>query len=439
MAVRKGDLSPADALERSLALIAELDGDIGAFVSTRAEKARAEAEELGGRGDLVDLPLAGVPLAIKDNLDVRGEATRDGSKATDPAPVGSDHPAVERLKRAGAIIVGKTRLPELGIWGSTEDHQGVTRNPWDLTRTPGGSSGGSAAAVAAGMVPVAVGTDGLGSIRIPAAACGVFGIKPGAGVVPSLVGKSSWNGMTENGPLTTCVEDARLILSVMAGTPLPASGKDRSMRIALSTKAPVGGTRVARSRRSVVTSAGEVCASLGHRIEISDPPYRLRDVIPVATYWTGGVAEDAKGLPSDRLEARTRGHIRAARILMKAGPRAARRREDWRRRAETFFERFDVLLLPALAQEPPLLAQRDRLGWARNVWQDANYAPFAALWNFASLPAAVLPWGLDDRGLPLSVQAVAGWGDEAVLLELAEQLEAAHPWQRHAPAAAARD
>jgi amidase len=217
--VRAGKVSPVDAVRRHLEQIERIDGRIGAFQVVRAERAIAEAEALGARTDLSSLPLAGVPMAIKDNIPVAGEPMRVGSAATSDAPSPQDHEVVRRLREAGAIVVGITRLPELGIFGTTESVHGITRNPWNLERSPGGSSGGSAAAVSTAMVPVAQGNDGLGSIRIPSACCGLFGLKPGMGVVPSAVGIDSWYGFSENGPIATTVDDAALVLSVMAGRP----------------------------------------------------------------------------------------------------------------------------------------------------------------------------------------------------------------------------
>ncbi|HXJ66728.1 MAG TPA: amidase family protein, partial [Actinomycetota bacterium] len=245
-AVRSGAATPADAVREHLEQIDAMNNEVGAFLRLRREQALAEADAVAARADLADLPLAGVPIAIKDNVQVEGEPTRFGCPQTPTDPATEDHEVVKRLRGAGAVVVGITRLPELGVWGTTEDVWGVARNPWDLDRTPGGSSGGSAAAVAAAMVPVAHGNDGLGSIRIPAACCGLFGIKPGVGVVPSGVGRTSWRGLAENGPLATTVDDAALVLSVMAGDPSIATVEPpaNKLRIAVSTKVPLVGLKV---------------------------------------------------------------------------------------------------------------------------------------------------------------------------------------------------
>ncbi|MER7176832.1 amidase, partial [Streptomyces mesophilus] len=237
-AVRAKTVTPREVVEEHLARIELLDARVGAFRKVRAREALAEAEALATHPDLAGLPLAGVPVAVKDNLPVRGESTRNGSAATPDAPAAEDHPTVARLRAAGAIVVGLTNVPELCVFGTTDGVHGTARNPWDTSRTAGGSSGGSAAAVAAGMVPLALGNDGMGSLRIPAANCGVLGFKPGDSVVPRALG-GGWFGLSENGPLATTVADARLMLSVLSGAPpRPASGTDR-LRIAVSVRSPL--------------------------------------------------------------------------------------------------------------------------------------------------------------------------------------------------------
>ncbi|WP_246366282.1 amidase [Nonomuraea rhodomycinica] len=215
-AVRRGEVSAEAVVEEHLGVIARRDPQVGAFRLVR-KRAVEEARALGGRRDLADLPLAGVPVAVKDNLEVAGEAMRAGSAATGVTPEPRDHEAVARLRAAGAVVVGLTNLPELGLAGFGDSVHGVVRNPWNLSRTAGGSSSGSAAAVAAGMVPIALGNDGMGSLRIPAAACGVFAVKPGAGLVPPP--GDDWDGLSENGPLAAHVADLALALSVLAADP----------------------------------------------------------------------------------------------------------------------------------------------------------------------------------------------------------------------------
>lgn len=433
--VRSGRAQPGDAVAASLDAIARRDGSVGAFVLVRAEKAREEAAALADRHDLDQLPLAGVPVAIKDNLDVTGEPTRHGSRAYDATPATSDHPTVERLRDAGAIVVGKTHVPELCVWGSTEGTFGRTRNPWHRGHIAGGSSGGSAAAVAAGMVPIAIGNDGMGSIRIPAAVCGLFGIKPGPGVVPSELGASSWFGMAENGPLATSADDARLMLSALSNGTISAEPavEERPLRVAVSTRPPVVGTRVARSWRAAAEAAAQVLAGAGHTVTTADPPYRPADALTLAAKWALGTAEDAERLDASRLQRRTRGHIRFGSVLRTAGAGGDRGRDAWVERLQRFFDDHDVLVTPTLAQPPPRSREWHERSWFANVWRDANYAPFAARFNLAAVPGASVPWGTDGNGLPLAVQLVAWRGGEATLLDLAAQLESLRPWEPFAP------
>ncbi len=237
-AVREKRTTPREVVARHLARIERLDGRIGAFRAVRAEAALTEADEVGARGDLGELPLAGVPVAVKDNLAVRGESVRVGSAATPDAPAGSDHVTVARLRAAGAVVVGLTNVPELCVFGTTDGVHGTARNPWDPARSAGGSSGGSAAAVAAGMVPLALGNDGMGSLRIPAANCGLVTLKPGHGVVPAGIGDGDWFGMSENGPLATTVEDLRLMLAVLADTAVRSREDAGALRVAASLRSP---------------------------------------------------------------------------------------------------------------------------------------------------------------------------------------------------------
>ncbi|MCU1656971.1 MAG: Amidase, partial [Pseudonocardiales bacterium] len=244
-AVRDGRLSARAATEQALERIEKADPVIGAFQSVRVFAALHEADAVDAREDRSALPLAGVPLPIKDNVPVAGEPMRLGTSGSDPTPQPRDHEIVSRLRAAGAVVVGITRVPELCVFGATDSDLGIARNPWDLGRTPGGSSGGAAAAVASGMVPVAQGNDGMGSIRIPAACCGLIGIKPGLGVVPAELGDGSWFDMAENGPLATTVEDCALVLSVLAARPeLATISRPDGVRIAISTKPPIFATAV---------------------------------------------------------------------------------------------------------------------------------------------------------------------------------------------------
>jgi amidase len=429
-AVRDGTLSARTAVEHALRRIEDTDNEIGAFQTVRVFAALREADVIDARADRAELPLAGVPIAIKDNVPVAGEPMRIGSLASDPGPQADDHEIVRRLRAAGAVVVGITRVPELCVFGATDSKFGVTHNPWDLGRTPGGSSGGSAAAVAAGMVPVGHGNDGMGSIRIPSACCGLVGIKPGHGVVPSDLGDGNWFDMAENGPLATTVRDAALTLAVMAARPqLAVLEEPKSLRIATSTRAPMVATPVDTHWSAAVGETGMLLREAGHTVVAADPPYSLRMLGSEMVRWFAGTELDARTL-ADRseLQPRTSRHAALGRAVLRTGlPRAAGR-THWQRKAEQFFADRDVLITPALAQSPkPAKAWSER-GWFANIWSDSHYAPFAAPWNLAGWPAMAVPAGMHPNGTPLSIQLVARPGGEALLLGLAATIERLRPW-----------
>ena len=433
--VRGGAVSAADVVAAHLDHINRVDTRIGAFQVVRGERALAEARTLSARDDLAQLPLAGVPVAIKDNIPVAGEPMRFGSAATPEAPQPDDHEVVRRLRAAGAIVVGLTRVPELCIWGTTDSIFGITRNPWKLDRTVGGSSGGSAAAVAAAMVPVAHGADGLGSIRIPAACCGLVGIKPGTGVVPSGVGPTSWRGLAENGPLATTVNDAALLLSVMANRPdlAVAAPLERALRVAVSVKSPLAGISVDHEMRAATLRVGDLLGQAGHHVRTANPPSPLSVANAVVAWWVAAVADEADALDRRALEARTRGHVAAGHLVRRLGMGRPASREAWRRMAAQFFTGHDLLVTPALANPPIGVGPWSRRSWLANLLANIRYAPFAAPWNFAGYPAATIPVGMHSSGLPMSVQLVAASGNEALILAVARQIEAGMPHARHAP------
>lgn len=431
--VRAGDLHPREAVAEHLDRIAALDGTVGAFVRVRREAALAEAEALAGRPDLKDLPLAGVPLAVKDNFPVAGEVMTEGSRATSRVPQEADDPAVARLRAAGAVVVGITRVPEFCVFGSTDDADGVTHNPWDLSRTAGGSSGGSAAAVAAGLVPLAAGTDGMGSIRIPSASCGLVGIKPGFGTLTNDERPSSWYGLSSPGPIATTVADLALALAAMTDRPeLADVPAPESLRLVASPRATMPGSGPSRTWSMALDRVATVFTDAGHDVTRVDPPYSISTGIAALMRWTAGtaaaVAERAEH--PERLQRRTRAHAAIGRRL--AGRVNPEQAERWRRQALRFLEPFDVLMTPALARFPVKASRWSRKSWVANYLSCQRYAPFAFPWNLAGFPAMAVPAGLSDDGLPLSVQLVGGPGAEHRLLQAALVIEQAAPWPRHA-------
>lgn len=430
-AVREKRATPREVVTEHLAWIERLDSRVGAFRTLRAEAALAEADGLATK-DLGDLPLAGVPVAVKDNLPVRGESNRNGSAATPDTPADHDHVTVARLRAAGAVVVGLTNVPELCVFGTTDGVHGTARNPWDLTRTAGGSSGGSAAAVAAAMVPIALGNDGMGSLRIPAANCGLVTLKPGHGVVPAGIGHGDWFGMSENGPLATTVEDAQLMFSVLADTEVIHHPETVPRKVALSVRSPLAGVSVGRSYTAAARAAAELLTGAGHRVRSAEPPYPLWLSTTSLAHWTAGTAVDAADLDPRRLTRRTRVHAAVGRRFL-AGVRKGGRREQLRKRLEPFFEEHDVLLTPALARRGPAAAAWHERGWLRNLVANTNYSPLTPPWNLTGWPAMSVPFGTLPSGAPCAVQLVGRPGSESTLLEVAGQLEELRPWRRTAP------
>jgi amidase len=436
-AVRRGDTSATQVVADHLDHVGAADRVVNAFRVVRAAEAVAEAEKVDEQPDLGNLPLAGVPVAVKENTAVAGLPTWHGS-ASARAPVAeSDHEVVRRLRGAGAVVVGVTRMPELGIWGTTDDESGVTRNPWRTDRTAGGSSGGSAAAVAAGLVPIAHGNDGLGSVRVPAACCGLVGVKPGSGVVPSQLRGDGWFGMTEHGILATNVADAAVGFAVLAGRTPEKLVEPSRLRVAVSLRSPVVGVWPDAGNRAAVATASRLLVACGHDAVSRDPEYPLALGPRVLATWFAGVYRDADeaGLDPDTLQRRTRRHVALGRWALRRGYVRETDRAGFRARCEAFFADgpYDVLVTPALAGSPLPARGWAARSWRANIVANVRFAPYTGPWNFAGFPAVAVPVGVRPDGLPAAVQIVGPPGSELLLLAVAGQLELANPWRRHAP------
>ena len=436
-AVRTGRWTAEEVVAAHLERIRTEDRRWNAFRVIRHEAALAEARALDAAGGTRDLPLAGVPIAIKDNVAVTGETTTHGTAAVAaPASASSDHPVVARLRAAGAVVVGVTRVPELCLFAFTDSPEAITRNPWNSARTSGGSSGGSAVAVAAGMVPIAHGADGLGSLRIPAASCGVITLKPGRGVVPAGLGVGDWFGMAENGILATTVEDLALGHGVLAGTKTPeltsAAGAD--LRIGTSTRSPLVGTRPDADSRSGVDRAAAALAALGHRVAPTRVPYPTSAALALIFRWFAVSAVDAEsfGTHPAGLQKRTRRHAQLGRVVTRVGLVRSRPVQAFQARLHALFESVDILLTPVLIGSPPPAQEWHRRGWLTNVLTSSRFAPYPAVWNLAGYPAMSIPMGTRSDGLPLAVQMIGAPGSEARLLAVAAALQRELPWQRHA-------
>jgi amidase len=451
--VRAKEVSPSELVEMYLERIERIDPKLNAFRVVLAEEARAEAkaaEERLAAGE--DAPLLGVPIAIKDDRseDVAGVSTTHGTAAWDQ-PEPRDSEMVARLRRAGAVILGKALLPELAIHGYTESQTfGITRNPWNPERTTGGSSGGSAAAVAAGMVGIAHASDGAGSIRYPAAHCGLFGLKPQRDRV-AINPPGHWFGMSVNGAITRTVADNALFLdAVTAGEPWSgtapppperpfaeaAATPPGTLRIAVTLKPPraVAPPRLGDESRRMVEETAELLRSLGHQVEWEDPDWGgIGNQIPAR--YLGGIADDFDEAPDpSKLEPMTHGYRRLARVMAPgwARRRAVRLEEADRARIGKIFLEHDVLMTPMTAGpafEHGRFSKRRPLSC---LLGESRFYPYAVAWNHLGNPAASVPAGRSAEDLPLAVQLVGRPNDEATLLSLAAQLEAERPWaDRH--------
>jgi amidase len=432
-AVRRGDTTATQVVADHLEQIAISDPELHAFRVVRGGEAMTEAEKVDDQEDLANLPLAGVPVAVKENTPVAGLPTWHGSEAARTAVAEEDHEVVRRLRGAGAVVVGVTRMPEIGLWGVTDGPDEATRNPWALDRTPGGSSGGAAAAVAAGLVPMAQCNDGLGSIRIPAACCGLVGLKPGSGVVPRDLG-GDWFGLVENGVLTTTVADAAVGFAVLAGRRPEKLIEPGKLRVGVSLKSPVAGVRPDEPNRSAVATAAKLLVGAGHDTVSAEPRYTQALGGAVLATWVASAYLEAErlGLDFKALQPRTRQHVRLGRLAHKRGFVKDSQRDNWREAAIRFFadRRVDVLLTPALASTPPPAGGYAGGKWRHSMNVNVRYAPYQAPWNFAGLPAIVVPVGVRPDGLPLAVQLVGPPDSELLLLAVAGQFEMRNPWQR---------
>jgi amidase len=440
-----GTITAPGLLEIYLERIARLDPQLRSYRVVLADAARQEAEAAQRRLDAGErLPLLGVPVAIKDDVDVAGELTTYGTSAVS-TPANSDAEVVTRLRAAGAVIIGKTAVPEMMMLPCTESLTfGATRNPWDTALTPGGSSGGSGAAVAAGLAPLALGSDGGGSIRIPSGWCGLFGIKPQRDRVPLAPHDDAWCGLSVNGPIARSVKDAALFLDATTTMPGPDGGfigaaarEPGRLRIALSTKVPPPlVVTIGKEQRAAVDEAGALLRELGHDVIARDPDYP-----PAAIYanylprYFRGIYNDVRSLPHQaRLEKRTRNMARIGSLFsdrqmvkVRAGEAALTAR------IQSIFDDVDVVVTPGNATGPSRIGAYQRRGAISSLLLVSRRVPFFEIWNLTGQPAAAVPWALDRNGVPLSVQLVGRPRDEATLLALSAQIEAARPWAHWRP------
>jgi amidase len=458
--VRSGELSARELVESAYEAVERLNGELNAFVTLCEERALAEADQVSA-GD--ERPLAGVPIAIKDLVAItEGVRTTFGSAAMEDWVPDHDSALVRRLRGAGAIIVGKTNLPEFGILPVSEpDLFGPCRNPWDTSRTTGGSSGGSACAVASGMVPIAHANDGGGSIRIPASCCGLVGLKPSRGRVSLAPDFTEFvGGIAIEGTVSRTVADTALALDVIAGyepgdpywAPPPSApfvdAIDRSpgkLRVALATSAPLG-IPVHEHCVEAAREAAAALESLGHDVEEAAPAWDddgyIENFIKI---WTAGTGEEIhtygrlRGQPLDtsKLEPLTQQMVEIASGFSAVDYlRSLEYLQRLARRVVSFWNDYDILLTPTLAQPPiPIGALRPKEGEEpiQMLENSAGFVPLTPVFNVTGQPAISLPLATSPEGLPIGVQLVGAPAGEELLLSLAAQLEAARPWASRRP------
>jgi len=454
--VRRRELGPAELLEAALRRVDRLDGQTRAIVLRHDDEARAQlAAGISG-------PFAGVPFLLKDlHIRLAGTVTDNGSRFFRDRVAGEDDELTRRYMRAGLVIFGKTGSPELGLTGTTESVlHGATRNPWNLDRTAGGSSGGAAAAVATRLVPIAHASDGAGSIRTPASCCGVFGLKPTRGRVPLGPERfEGWNGLTTQHAVSISVRDNAALLDATAGpevgSPYVAPSPVRpfleevtappdSLRIAL-VRRPVSGSPVDAECIAAVEDAARLLEDLGHDVEEATLPvdHQRTNAGMLATLCVNtlkSLEDRSKVLgrpwtPEDvepvtfRLAEMGRDFDAVAYV------RAREAFEEAGRAMALFHQRFDVVLTPTLAKPPvPIgLLSLSPVDFDAYVREVTTFGPFTALYNMTGQPAMSVPlfWTTDD--LPVGVMFAAAFGNEALLFRLAGQLERARPWRGRRP------
>jgi amidase len=459
--VRAGELSAGELVQTSLDRIEELNPRLNAFVDVDGERALATAAQIGA-GD--ERPFAGVPIAIKNNRPVTGLRTTIGCSLLAKNVSHHDCALVRRIKDAGFVIVGTTTLPEYGILPVSEARMfGPTRNPWDLERTPGGSSGGSAAAVASGMVPVAHGNDGGGSIRIPAACCGLVGLKPARGRI-SAAPERGEAPLDIDGVLTRTVADTAAILDVLAGyepgdatwAPPPAEpfaaaaarigGPPTRLRIATTKLPPLADAAIDPRCAKAVDDAAGLLRSLGHEVQEVTPPWQIEGLsqlfggvfsihIAVQIVYSGMVA--GREPAAEDMEPMSWAiHQMTQHLGSVQGLGMEIQLQALTRQLVQFLAPYDALLTPALAERPLPLGTLDTAAPdpMSTFTRSGYFTPFTPIFNASGQPAISLPLYQGEDGLPLAVQVVGRPADEGTLLALGSQLEIAVPWgERRAP------
>ena len=451
-AINNKRLSPVEIMEAVLRRIERLNPKVNAYCTLVAESAMKQARQAEAKVMRKDKlgPLHGVPVSIKDLIFTKGIRTTGGSRIYQNFIPQQDAIVVERLKAAGAIIIGKTNTPEFG-WVAVTDNQlfGVTRNPWNLELTPGGSSGGAAASVASGMGPVAMGSDGGGSIRIPSSFCGVFGFKPSFGRVPQYPDFPGWETLGHTGPITRTVEDAALAMEVIAGRDdrdpsslpdpgrryLPFPGTDlKGLKVAWSQDlgyAPVD-PRVLRITEAAVKTFSTSGATIETATpEVGSPENAFITIVAarLATVWKDKMEEWGEQITPALARFIQRNSDKSATEYIEA---CLKQLEYWQR-IRPFFEKYDLLLTPAVTVPPFELGIFGPGEIAGNKVSTLEWMAFTYPFNMTGQPAASVPCGWTDDGLPIGLQIIGRRFDDATVLKAASAFEQASPWTDKRP------
>ena len=446
-----GRVTSVELVRQSLAAIEASQPTLNAFrvvlrKQALADAARADRRRAAGQQG----PLLGIPIAVKDDVDVAGVPTMFGA-AGRVHLAAADAEVVRRLRTAGAVIVGKTNTCELGQWPFTSGPAfGHTRNPWSRNHTPGGSSGGSAAAVAAGLVTAAIGSDGAGSVRIPAAWTHLVGIKPQRGRISTWPLPEAFNGITVNGVLARTVTDAALLLDAASGNvdgdrhkPPPIQAAEAvgrapgPLKVALSTKFPfnVFRPKLDPEIRSALHTVSEQLTDLGHTIVAADPDYKVGMSWNFLARSTSGLLDWAERLgPGVELDPRTVENLRTGRLLSENVLRKARAKEAAaQRRVGYIFNLVDVILAPTTALPPPTVHHFDKRGGFSTDRAMIRACPATWPWNLLGWPSINVPAGFTAEGLPIGVQLMGPANSEPLLISLAAELEAVNGWVTKQP------
>lgn len=448
--IRLKKVSPVEIVQLYAERIETLNPTLGAYLTPTLDRALDEARVAEQKLESEVLPpFHGVPISIKDLNETAGVRTTHGNGAFADRVPDADEEVVSRIKRAGFIMLGKTNTPEFGTTCFTDPPAYFpARNPWDTTRTTGGSSGGAAGALAAGLCPISQGSDGGGSIRIPAALCGLFGIKPSRGRVTGSPGSQSF--LSQNGPLARSVRDAAALLDVLAGystgdawwAPPPlrpfveeAGRPVGRLRVALSAEPPLD-TDCAPANVEGAKRAGRLLAELGHEVVEADPPQWPQEVVEdFLVTWAVRSCGYEPMPPFESLEPVNKSLIEFGRTV--DAPRyelAERRIQKASRVLVAFFGDYDVLVTPTVAGPPPVIGSyRDPDNPIAEFLNAASLVPFTPPWNTTGQPAVSVPLHHDEQGLPVGVQIVGRPADEATLIRLSAQLEEAAPWADRRP------